>query len=185
MIYARLSYNTLNWNQPSGPNGKSRNLGVHEFDFGFGFEEWLCSDQLILSNKDGLKYHYGYLEGIHKNFRANDEQHALTLFTINCATGQRFWVGVIKQWRAVDQNESLFIINQNPQLINTMRDSVVAATNNLAIAVNKFNQHVTNQNGFQLFNIKWQAIQFQFDINRPINRNNSVYNLLRFWLHRR
>ena len=185
MIYSRLSYNTLNWQQPSGPIGKSRNRGVHEFDFGFGFEEWFRSNQFLLPDKGGVKHHYGYLEGIHKNYRAGDEQDALTLFTINCTTRQRFWVGEIKRWQAVDQAESLYIVNQNPQLINTMMNNVVATTNNLAIAVNKFNQHVNNQNGFQLLNIKWKTMDFRFDINRPINGNNPVYNFYRFWLHRR
>lgn len=185
MIYARLSYNTQNWSQPSGPNGKSRNRGVHEFDFGFGFEEWLFSDHLFLRDKEGVKYHYGYLEGIHKNYKPNDEQDSLTLFTINCSTSQRFWVGVMNQWQSVDHNESLFIVNQNPGLINAMRRNVVAVTNNYPVAVDKFNQHVTNQNGFQLFNIKWKSIEFNFDIDRPVRRNNPVYKLYRFWLHRR
>jgi hypothetical protein len=185
MIYARLSYNTQNWQRPSGPIGKSRNQGIHEFDFGFGFEEWLHSNQFILPDKEGAKYHYGYVEGIHKNYSLGDEQDVLTLFTINCTTRQRFWVGEIKQWQAVDQAESLYIANQNPQLIHTMRNNVAAVTNNLPIAVNRFNQHVANQNGFQLFNIKWKAMKFQFDIKRPINRNNPLYNFYRFWLHRR
>ena len=185
MIYARLSFNTHKWETPSGPHGKSRNIGVHEYDYGFGFEEWLHSKNHFLSDKEGKKYHFGYLEGIHKNYRIGDENDTLMLFTINCTARQRFFVGEIKQWQVVTPAESLNIVQQNPQLIVTMSNNVVVATNNFQPAINKFNQHVNNQNGFQLFNIKYKKMDFQFDIDNPIKNPHSVYTFYRFWLHRR
>ena len=185
MIYARLSYNTNNWQRPSGPSGKSRNHGVHEWDYRFGFEEWLRSKYLLLSDAEGKKYHYGYVEGIHKNYKVVDEHDILQLFTINCTNRQRFWVGKIKEWHRVSQGESNNITLQYPQLITSMRNDVVAATNNFPMALAKFDQHVNNLNGFQLFNIKYRELDYQFDANTHVSVANRVYKFYRFWFHRR
>lgn len=181
MIYARLSYNTNNWQNQSGPYGKSRNLGVHEYDYGFGFEEWLFSQNHLLSDKNEKKYHYGYLEGINKNYKQGDENESLVLFTINNNLHQRFIVGEIKIWQKVDVNESSQIVENYPEIINEMREQVDNTTNNNVVALNKFDLHRNNQNGHQLFNIKFEEKDLYFEINQ----NDIINNFNRFWLYRR
>ncbi len=185
MIYARLSYNKNNWETPSGPYGKSRNRGVHECDYGFGFEEWLFSKKNMLSDKDGKKYHFGYLEGINKNYKQGDENESLVLFTINNNLHQRFIVGEIKIWQKVDANESLLIVQNNPELIEEMREQVAAVTNNNFIALDKFDLHRHNGNDHQLFNIKFDEIDFDFKIDNPVNQDHNIIKFNRFWLYRR
>jgi hypothetical protein len=144
MIYARLSYNTNNWNFPSGLSGKSKNNYTHEGQYGFGFEEWLFSkDHLLLSeNKD--EYYYGYIEGIHKNYKKEDEEEALILFTINSVLKQRFIVAEITEWEYVCRNESSYIVNQNLGLVKGMKRQVGTATGNALISMNQFDKHANN-----------------------------------------
>lgn len=185
MIYTRLSYNTQDWHQPSGPNGKSRNKGVHEYDYKFGFEEWLCSENCFLPDENGERYHYGYLEGIHKNYKQGDENDSLFLFTIQCATKQRFKVAEIKVWKKVDPSESHYIAQQNPMLVKSMKNNISVVTNNFQMAITKFNLHVNNQNGFQLFNIKYKKINFEINANNLPIEKDQICNFNRFWLYRR
>lgn len=67
IILARLSYNTKRWTKPSGPEGKSKSQ-IHEHIYGFGFEEWIFNEKF--KDKDG--YHFGYIDGIRKNYRLCD-----------------------------------------------------------------------------------------------------------------
>jgi hypothetical protein len=184
MILARLSFNTNNWEKPSGSFGKSKNINTHECEFGFGFEEWLCNLNAYLNDKNNVKLHFGYIEGIHKNYIVTDEEQPLTLFTINAITKERFIVGIIKDWQYVTPDESTQIVNQNPILIKEMRNDVIVATDNRLLAVVKFNHHVNNHNGFQLFNIKYRNIEFCYDKNKPEKENHVIYKLNRFWLYK-
>lgn len=184
MTYTRLSYNSNNWENPSGPIGKSRNRGVHEYDYGFGFEEWLFSKNHFLLDKNGEKCCYGYLEGINKNYTEGDENEPLVLFTINNNLHQRFIVGEIKIWQPINEIESANLIQQNPELIETMREQVAESTNNNVVALEKFDFHRDNQNGHQLFNIKFKQISFIFNTNNPVNNNHVINRFNRFWLYR-
>lgn len=189
MIYARLSYNNNNWIFPSGQSGKSRNNYTHEGQFGFGFEEWLFSKDHFLLDEKKEEYHYGYIEGIHKNYEKGDEKELLKLFTINNDLKQRFIVAKITKWEYVSPKESLFIVNQNRELIKSMRNQVGTATANPIVSLNQFDQHKNNtQNGkncLQLFNIKFKKFKYVFDKNKPVNKTHEINKFNRFWLHRR
>lgn len=184
MIYARLSYNTQNWHTPSGPEGKSRTPGVHEYDYRFGFEEWLCSPNCYLEDKEGKEFRFAYIQGISKNYRVGDENEVLFLFTINCQLHQRFNVGEIKKWEYVTPEESLWIVNQYPQLIDLMRNQLIQAIGHFQLAINRFDHAVGNHNGLQLFNIKYRRLDYRFNPARKSNIN-AITSLKRFWLHRR
>lgn len=190
MIYARLSYNSLDWVRPSGPHGKSGNNHVHENDFRFGFEEWIRSPSLYFSDKNGQSFHYGYLEGIHKNFKPNDIQHDLNLFTLyfnGINPTLRYLVGTINSgnWDMVPPNESNWIIQNNQRVVNQMLNELNQATNNFPDAINKFHQHMNNQNNYQLFNIKYINMNYVFNQNAPLPQNHPVIvgNMNRFWLY--
>ncbi|MCX6171315.1 MAG: hypothetical protein NT048_00565 [Flavobacterium sp.] len=191
MIYTRLTFNNREWQLPSGQYGKSKNINTHECDYGFGFEEWLFSKNHVLLDKDGKKYHYGYLEGINKNYNIEDENDSLTLFTINNTTRQRFIVCVINVWKSISTEESAIIVQQNPLLIDSMREQVRAVVPDSQLSVDKFNKHVNNDldvnanRPMQLFNIKFQTIDFTFDSKNPVEKTNLIAKFNRFWLHRR
>lgn len=181
IINTRLSFNTSGWNQPSGTTGKSRSP-IHEQIYGFGFEEWLFNKSFVNINGEGAKWHFGYVEGIHKNYRLGDENCTLQLFTIDARTGNRYIVAEIKEWKKLSPNDSTNLINQTPVLINQMNNDLIPLANPNAIG--KFLQHQNNQNGYQLFNIKFKDFSFCYDITNPLIRTNRIYNLHRFWLYR-
>ena len=191
MIYTRLTFNNNGWGFPSGNFGKSKNKNTHEYKYGFGFEEWLFSETHIISDENEKKYHYGYLEGINKNYKKEDKTDSLTLFTINNTTRQRFIVGVIKEWEILSPEDSAIIVQQNPVLIDSMREQVRAVVPNPQLSVEKFNKHVNNnidtgtKKPMQLFNIKFETFDFIFDANIPVGKIHLIAKFNRFWLHRR
>lgn len=180
-IITRISFNTNGWGRPSGIDGKSKSP-IHEQVFGFGFEEWLFNSTFITKESDGSIWHFGYIEGIHKNYRQGDENYPLQLFTIDARSKERYLVAEIRDWKKLNPLDSTFLINQNPILINQMRNDLVPLQNPNALG--KFIQHQYNQNGYQLFNIKFKNFSYCYNINNPLPRTNRVYNLHRFWLYR-
>ena len=97
---------------------------------------------------------------------------------------QRFIVARIEDWEKVTQAESGYIVTQNPPLIDNMLGDVINATGDFPNAIAKFNQHVINLNGFQLFNIKYKNCICLFNSITPLGNNHICHNLNRFWLYR-
>jgi hypothetical protein len=180
-INTRLSFNTNGWHLPSGAVGKSRNL-IHEQIYSFGFEEWLFNKSFSQIDENGVTWHFGYIEGIHKNYRSSDENYTLQLFTIDKRTGNRYIVAEIFEWQKLSPNDSENLINQNIHLINQMHNDLINLENPNAIG--KFLEHQNNQNKHQLFNIKFKDFSYCYNINEPLERTNRIYNLHRFWLYR-
>lgn len=166
---------------PSGPVGKSLNSGVHEFDYKFGFEEWLRSPSSLMDN-EGWKY--GYIEGVFKNYVEGDENETLKLFTINCINHTRFFVGNINEWCEVTHEESTQVTQENQGLINRMRNDVAEATGNLQHAIDKFDLHANHVGNHRLFSIKFKALDFEFNDHIMIPPNSPIYALNRFWLYK-
>jgi len=180
-IITRLSLNTSGWHQPSGATGKSRNR-IHEQIYGFGFEEWLFNKSFTLKDEKGEIWHFGYIEGIHKNHRPGDENFTLQLFTIDARTRRRYIVAEINEWKKLSANESTNLIIQNCNLIDQMKNDLIQLNNPRAIE--KFLQHQNNQKTYQLFNIKFKDFSYCYDTANPVDRTNRIYKLNRFWLHR-
>ena len=85
--------------------GKSKGQN-YEHDAGFGVEEWLLDRAKLIKD-----YHYGYVHAL-----ANRKQHVgqpldLHLFTINIATKERFWLGVIRNLIPVSRDEAEKVFN--------------------------------------------------------------------------
>jgi hypothetical protein len=180
-IISRLSFNTSEWQKPSGIIGKSRNP-IHEQIYGFGFEEWLFNNSFFTIEDNGEKWYFGYIEGLHKNYKLGDENSILQLFTIDARTRSRYIVAEINDWKKVDQSESTNLINQNPMLLSQMENDLIALNNQQALS--KFLQHKRNENTYQLFNLKFKSFSYRFDMSSPLERSNRIYNLNRFWLYR-
>lgn len=180
-IITRLSFNSNGWHRPSGAIGKSKNP-IHEHIYGFGFEEWLFNKSLITKDNDGAIWHFGYIEGIQKNYRKGDEKHPLHLYTIDARLRKRYMVAEIMDWKVINSSESVFIINNNQNLIDEMKTDLKMINNPNAIG--KFTQHMNNQNNHQLFNIKFKKYKYHFENTNPLPNENRIYKLNRFWLYR-
>ena len=182
MIIARLSFNTNGWVNPSGSVGKSRSITTFEFKTGFGFEEWLFNKSFSFTDENGDEWHFGYIEGIHKNYKLGDEEDSLQLFTIDARTKNRYVVAEINKWKVISQNESANIIHQHPQLIAQMIMDL-PIINNVNPLI-EFNNHLNNIGNKQLFNIAYKDSTYLFNLNNPLPSNNRIYNLHRFFLYR-
>lgn len=182
MIYTRITFNTLDWQQPSGRLGKTRYGASHEAQYGFGYEEWLFNPRNHLIPAD--EYVYGYLEGINRNFRQGDQQHILELFTINCQIHQRYKVARINIWQYVDWQESLYLIQNNPGLVPQMQHELNVFRNEAQAAIGHFNQNAGNQGDPQIFNIKFKKKNVEFFGNQIYSPQHIVNNYNRYQLHR-
>jgi hypothetical protein len=182
MITARLSFNTNSWVNPSGSFGKSKSETTFEYKYGFGFEEWLFNNSYSYLDKNGDKWNFGYIEGIHKNYRLGDEYNKLQLFTIDARTKNRYIVAEIKTWKRISQNESTNLINQHPHLITQMIADLATINNDQALP--EFNNHLNNIGNRQLFNIIYKDSTYPFDLNNPLPKNDRIYKQYRFSFHR-
>ena len=90
---ARICWNTNNWHRPSGSEGKSKTKRSYEKEQGFGHEEWLFDERMIL--KDG--YLYGYLQALLESKCHKGKVYDIHLFTINSDTGDRLYVGCLRE----------------------------------------------------------------------------------------
>ena len=166
-FYCRLSYNSNGWQTPSGFNGKSTNPNNHEFDYGFGFEEWLFNGRRF-KDDNGKNWHIGYVDPLRDFDHQNQVKQDLVLYTLlNNGNGtNRYVVCKISkdEWDYIDVNEyNTFVVN-NPQHIQIMRQELINTMTILRpnIITNRFNQQLNMQSPlgvgnseFRLFNIKF------------------------------
>lgn len=178
--FARLSFNTNQWETPSGDLGKSENSATHENQFGFGFEEWLFNPNHKLKDLNGEEWHFGYIEGLRYHHSIVFPDFSLSLFTINSMTKDRYIIGVINEWRKLTSQESLQICNQNLSVITEMQNNL--SITNRPVALNQFNIHLNNLNENQLFNIKFK-IPADLNLNNfAANKDHRIYKIQRFKL---
>lgn len=180
-IYARLSYNSNNWQHPSGSSGKSINRTTFEAKHKFGFEEWLFDPN---SHTDG--YFYGYIQGIKQNYQIGDEQHTLKLYTLHYpvpyANSQRLFVAEIKEWEYVDWHDNQLIVKawKNSGRIKQMRQKL----NNAGGDLGPFNVAADENNleEIQMVNIRFKILSKVILKTIPLNHTLITYN--RFKLKR-
>ena len=99
---ARICWNTNYWQKPSGPEGKSKNKKAYEKLTGYGHEEWLLDTEKTI---DG--YHCAYLQaiGAHRD-KYIDQKFNISLYSINDATKERWWIGEIRNVIVTTPKES-------------------------------------------------------------------------------
>ncbi|MCX6210046.1 MAG: hypothetical protein NTZ59_11280 [Bacteroidetes bacterium] len=149
--YARMSYNSNGWQTPSGAQGKSPNAGNHEYDYGFGFEEWLFNKRRY-KNKEGKNCHFAYLEPLSEFDPLYQKNDDLILYTLQ-------WEGNVctrhivlrlskDDWRFIDREEYLELKEINNASILEMRRELAATMPVLSagLVLNRFNQQKEGNN---------------------------------------
>ncbi len=108
---ARICWNTNDWKYPSGPDGKSRSVGTHENDNGFGHEEWLLDETKVI---DG--YNYGYIQAINTDSNKHvGKCYDIHLFTIS-PDKQKQYAGCIHNAIGLSRDESKQIYEKYKKL---------------------------------------------------------------------
>jgi len=103
----------------------------------------------------------------------------LQLYSIDARTKNRYIVAEINEWRKISHKDYSAIIIQHPNLIYQMQSDLGVINNGKAISA--FNSNAANS---QLFNIMYKDFTYQFNLNKPLSKNNQIYNLHRFFLYR-
>jgi hypothetical protein len=104
-LFTRLTFNSNNWEYPSGHHWKKSNQGKsnipYENQYGFGHEEWLFN---LRYNVDS--WQYGYIRGLKSAKTLLDKVH---LYTINIENGQReiYYVGILNKVEPLDSRWNL------------------------------------------------------------------------------
>ena len=190
MIYARLSYNSNNWQKPSGPKGKSKSKSTFEAVSGFGFEEWIFDfDKQI----DG--YHYGYIEGFHENSKVKKYfDKPLKLYTLKQNKSNRttkYFVASIKKWEYVSFCENRKIIEQynHKGWIEEMMRQLHLHKLDLNFYIEQLIGVLDKRKPFnekQLFNIRFKIKECKFDfidqdlLNSKMTTSCPAYKAKRF-----
>jgi len=174
---ARLCWNDLGWEKPSGLEGKSKNTN-HTFESkGYGHEEWLFD-----LNRGIEGYHYGFIQAFNKgnHFGKTYDLHLYTLKRegnkSNC-----YWVGRIKDAQVLTQEEQkeVFELYQNkgwyPEMMKELKE----------VGVKHRDLEIVSKE--ELFNVKFKIDSDSFtkfdepkfieNPKRDISKGYSRYNL--------
>lgn len=165
-FYCRLSYNSNGWETPSGHFGKSTNPNNHEFDYGFGFEEWLFN-QRRFNDDNGKRFHIGYVDPLRDFDPLIHVKQDLVLYTLfnNGINTNRYVVCKLRsdEWDFIDIEEYKIFVRNNQAHIKQMKEELLNAMPIIRpnIVMNRFIQQLNMQSplgilhsDFRLFNIK-------------------------------
>ena len=174
--YTRITFNTNNWERPSGNVGKSKSPNTFEGSNYFGFEEWLFDQSTLINGKK-----YGFIQGIAASTQKRENPIELILYTINSITRQRLHVVSIKKWNHfIDENDQ--VLNQFKQngWLKRMRNDV-SAINGKVLEFDK----VAAKNGTEpLFNICFDFKDLEIKAKPTVfPKNHPVYKLNRFRIY--
>jgi hypothetical protein len=181
--YLRLSYNSNSWQIPSGHEYKSQNSGAHEFEYGFGFEEWFFNTRRF-KGKNGESLHLGYLDPLRHFDADNMEKKDLVLYTLQRVPSgtRRFIISrIVKdQWNYISSEEYQVLKENNSALIQDMKNELLESTPVLRsdIVIKRFDQQVECQNYIsqpsaehRLWNISINDAAINL-INEEVNSNS-------------
>ncbi|QNP52072.1 hypothetical protein H9L05_19615 [Hymenobacter qilianensis] len=125
---ARICWNTLGWQRPSGAEGKSTAVGSHESSSfaGFGAEEWLFNFERLLQG-----YHYGFLQPLNTGKERSTyegQTFDIRLFTRNESTGTYFYAGRIRNAIVLtaQERQEAELAYKRKKWYTTMEDDLVA-----------------------------------------------------------
>lgn len=174
---ARLCWNSERWTLPSGSDGKSKNPDTYEAKHGYGHEEWLLDISKII---DG--YHYGFIQAFGNQRDSYLGQfYDVSLYTLNCTTKQRMWLGQIKSLQVVgaDESRKVYEIYQNNGWYQQMQNQL----NAVGGSTEAFN-NVTHPEIFAVVKFKIDSLEL-LDEPLEFSRHDlavtaDYYNLKRF-----
>lgn len=167
---ARLCWNPNGWIEPSGSKGKSLDKNSHEYQYGFGHEEWIFDTSKLV---DG--FHYSFLEPI---FKTNEtylgRKFNIGLYTIDSDTKNRYWIGIIKNVEVINLEASNLILKKYKdygwysEMISQIED----------LGINDVDL-MTGTDG-QLFNIKFRPEDMDILDYELISKHHPIYTISRY-----
>lgn len=180
--YTRLTFNSLDWTEPSGEYGKCPGINNWECISGFGFEEWYRSN-LFQINKNGEIWQYGYwqcfknprtnIPGIYKDFSV------YTRFCEDGCTGDNGGRGYL-----VAKYDEIYVLNENERIaaINIFGNALNSIRNLLFnMGVDVDDNYDNQPNTFPKINIKFRLVDEKYLYNQkidwPIRQGHARFGL--------
>lgn len=150
---ARLCWNTRDWVEPSGNEGKSENPVLHEKIHGYGYEEWLFDYSKSIDD-----YQYGFLEPVRQQQESYEgKKYDVWLYTLDNNTKDRFWIGWIYDLEVLKPKEAL-------QIDERLFNSVVK---------DEMKKQVVDVDGIPNDDSKWKDVNI---VNVRFKKRNVLYN---------
>jgi hypothetical protein len=179
--YTRITFNTNNWERPSGNVGKSKSPNTFEGSNYFGFEEWLFDQSTLINGKK-----YGFIQGVAASTQKRENPSKLVLYTINSITKQRLHIATIHEWEYFVDDGKLNIQDQFEAngWLKQMRRQLLAVNAD----VNMFDIVVANKgksNQYEpLFNICFEYKDLEI-LKHPnvFLKGHKVYGLNRYLIY--
>lgn len=156
----RLTWNSNNWETPSGHPWHPKNQGnsaiAYENQYGFGHEEWLFNERFRI---DG--YQYGYIRGVNNLSENVEFLDQITLYTIRddkerCLVGNIHNVEIIEGYEDEKEKIENLIATYMPSMIDELK------------AVNADYRRFKNDYLLPNIKFKWDEVDL---FNEPISVN--------------
>jgi len=167
---ARICWNSNNWNQPSGLEGKSRTPTSFVRKFGFGYDEWLFDMTKFI---DG--YHYGFIEPL----RLDSNRHEGKVYNISLYSrhnnGRYHYIADIEKAYCVTKQESKkkYEIYKSNGWLNEMADDIIKVKGN----TNEFEKSEAEY----MFNIKFKHKNLVLKDHEEISPDDIPADRLRLY----
>lgn len=178
--YTRLTFNSNNWQKPSGKDGKSTNPNCFEGKHHFGFEEWLFDDSTLIKGKK-----YAFIQGVASSTIKRNAPKELILFIINGKTKERLHIATLLKWEYFeDVNHTIQSEFEDKGWIKQMRKQVQAVNGNVVM----FDTVVANKGKSELlepmFNVRFEFKDLHI-LPQPkvLPKGHKVYGLNRYQIY--
>ncbi|MBC5774330.1 hypothetical protein H8S95_09685 [Pontibacter sp. KCTC 32443] len=163
---ARVAWNTKGWMRPSGERGKSKDKDSHEYQQGFGHEEWLFDVSKLIEG-----HHYAFLEPVRSQHAAFDGRtFDVMLYSIDGETGGRYWVGEINNMEVISHDQAVKVVNvyKSNGWYNEMQNQIKP--------IEKQPKSLSKWNNIDLFNIRFkpESLTVYPDLIEISENDNSI-----------
>jgi|GEM_PF-1245386 len=122
----RLTWNSNNWETPSGHAWHPKNQGnttiAYENQYGFGHEEWLFNERFRING-----YQYGYIRGVNNLSEDAEFIDQITLYTIRddkqrCLVGNIHNVEIIEGYEEEEEKIENLIASYMPSMLDELKE---------------------------------------------------------------
>lgn len=140
----RISYNSQNWQRPTGDARRHEAPGTYNHEHGFGHEDWLFRSEWLI---DGWRY--AFLQGVNKSHRrlvAAKQAVDLTLFTVEPDKRRRY-VATVGSVECLDDQQAQDAVNAFSQRgwLQSMQAEIEAIDGNThALGNAQWAKHILN-----------------------------------------
>ena len=173
---SRISYNSANWQRPTGEAQQSESSDTFNARHGFGYEDWLFRNEWVI---DGWRY--AFVQGVSKSRQklvSDSQPFELTLFTIDPQKRRRYVAAIHDVECLGDQQaQDAFTAYKRLGWYQTMRGEISVVGGDIA----EFDASVVPWN---FVNVRFRVANVEFaSPNRFAKPNDPIFGYDRYMLY--